>query len=77
MQVDIHVAKTDLSDLIVRAEAGEEVIIARRGKPVVKLVPVKQKQQRRREFGRFAHLNITGDVLETLDESELTAWEGR
>ncbi len=40
MEVNIHEAKTNLSSLIVRAEAGEEVIIARAGKPVVKLVPV-------------------------------------
>jgi prevent-host-death family protein len=40
MEVNIHQAKTNLSSLIVKAEAGEEVIIARAGKPVVKLVPI-------------------------------------
>jgi prevent-host-death family protein len=40
MKVNIHHAKTNLSSLILRAEAGEEVIIARAGKPVVKLVAV-------------------------------------
>jgi len=40
MPVNIHHAKTHLSKLIAQAENGEEVIIARNGKPVVKLVPV-------------------------------------
>lgn len=40
MAVNIHHAKTHLSKLIAQAEKGEEVIIARNGKPVVKLVPV-------------------------------------
>jgi prevent-host-death family protein len=37
---NIHAAKTNLSKLIERAEAGEEVVIARNGKPAVKLTPV-------------------------------------
>jgi prevent-host-death family protein len=41
MIVNIHAAKTNLSKLIEKAEAGEEVVIARNGKPVVKLTPVK------------------------------------
>ena len=39
-QVNIHDAKTRLSSLMARAEAGEEIIIARANKPVVRLVPV-------------------------------------
>jgi prevent-host-death family protein len=38
--VNMHDAKTQLSDLVARAEAGEEIVIARRNKPAVKLVPV-------------------------------------
>jgi len=40
MEVNVHKAKTNLSKLIQQAENGEEVIIARDGKPAVKLVPV-------------------------------------
>ena len=40
MIVNIHAAKTNLSKLIQRAEAGEEIIIARNGAPAVKLTPV-------------------------------------
>jgi len=38
--INMHDAKTQLSDLVARAEAGEEIVIARRNKPVVRLVPV-------------------------------------
>ena len=40
IQANIHQAKTQLSKLIERAEAGEEVVIARNGKPAVRLTPV-------------------------------------
>lgn len=39
-QVGMHEAKTKLSQLVERAESGEEIVIARNGKPVVRLVPV-------------------------------------
>jgi prevent-host-death family protein len=47
MQVTIHQAKTQLSKLIAAAERGEEVIIARRDKPVVRIVPEKRHNPRR------------------------------
>ena len=46
MTVNMHEAKTQLSSLIERALAGEEVIIARAGHPVVKLTPVVAKAGR-------------------------------
>ena len=46
-QVNIHEAKTRLSSLIARAEAGEEIIIARANRPVVRLVPVQAARVRR------------------------------
>jgi prevent-host-death family protein len=47
MQVNIHEAKTHLSELIAQAEAGEEVIIARANKPAVRLVPVVEEKKKR------------------------------
>jgi prevent-host-death family protein len=38
--IDMHEAKTQLSDLVARAEAGEEIVIARDNRPAVRLVPV-------------------------------------
>ena len=73
MQVDIHTAKTALSDLIFRAEAGEDVVIARRGKPAVRLVPVVEGRSRR--FGRFKSLEVVGDVVAPLDDDDLANWK--
>ncbi len=42
----IHEAKTNLSRLIARAEAGEEIVIARADKPVVKLVLTEASKKR-------------------------------
>lgn len=41
--MNIHEAKTNLSKLVERVEAGEEIVIARSGKPVAMLVPVKER----------------------------------
>jgi prevent-host-death family protein len=52
--INMHDAKTQLSDLVARAEAGEEIVIARRNKPAVKLVPVRTIDESRNESGGFA-----------------------
>ncbi len=43
IEVNVHEAKTQLSRLLQRVEAGEEVIIARAGQPVARLVPVARR----------------------------------
>ena len=52
MQVNIHTAKTNLSQLIERVQAGEEVIIAKSGRPVARLTPI--RKSRKRVFGSAA-----------------------
>jgi len=47
MEVNIHEAKTHLSRLLERVAIGEEVIIAKAGKPVAKLVPINEPPKRR------------------------------
>jgi len=47
MTVNVHEAKTHLSRLLARVEAGERILIARAGKPIALLVPVDQRQPRR------------------------------
>jgi len=47
MKVNIHEAKTRLSELLVRVEGGEEVTVARAGKPVARLVPIREHQGKR------------------------------
>ena len=46
MEVNIHEAKTNLSKLIERARSGDEVIIAKAGTPMVRLVPVDRPAKR-------------------------------
>jgi prevent-host-death family protein len=45
--MNVHEAKTHFSSLLARVSAGEEVVIARAGKPVARLVPFNQETQRR------------------------------
>lgn len=52
MQVNIHAAKTNLSRLIEKAQTGEEIIIAKSGKPVARLTPF--RASRKRVFGGAA-----------------------
>ena len=52
MEVNVHHAKTNLSKLIAAVESGEEVIIARAGKPAVKLVMVTPPLRKSRKFLR-------------------------
>ena len=47
MEVNIHEAKTHLSKLLERVALGEEVVIAKAGAPVAKLVPVGTKSRKR------------------------------
>lgn len=46
IRVGMHEAKTQLSKYVELAEAGEEVVIERRGKPVVRLAPVEEQKSR-------------------------------
>lgn len=69
MQVNIHEAKTNLSKLIQRALAGEEVIIARDNVPVVKLVALEApKSQRRLGLAEGFVIYIADDFDEPLED---------
>ncbi|GMV40331.1 MAG: hypothetical protein AMXMBFR64_20470 [Myxococcales bacterium] len=73
--VNIHAAKTHLSRLIERARAGEEVVIARDGTPVARLVPIDPLPTGRR-FGALKGMIVVDDVFfEPLPDEELAAWE--
>ncbi|MDF2735500.1 MAG: prevent-host-death protein [Chloroflexota bacterium] len=45
--VNVHAAKTNLSRLLERAEAGEEIVIGRAGKPIARLVPYRADRPKR------------------------------
>ena len=73
--VNVRAAKTRLSRLLVHAEAGDEVVIARGGKPVARLVPVERQKPRRRFGAMRGQITVDQRFLEPLPEAELTAWE--
>jgi antitoxin (DNA-binding transcriptional repressor) of toxin-antitoxin stability system len=75
-KVTVHVAKTQLSRLIEAALAGEEVVIAKGDKPVVRLVAIPQGQFKLGVLKRGA-LCPGPDFFSPMDEDELAAWEGR
>jgi prevent-host-death family protein len=69
-QFNIHTAKAHLSELIQKALLGEEVIIARDNKPMVKLVAIQPlKRQRKLEFAKGL-ISIQHDFDEPLDDFE-------
>lgn len=74
-QVNIHQAKTELSKLIERAEAGEEIVIARAGRPVAKLVRVGKAGGRRRLGLLDGKFRIPDDFNAPLPEAVLRAFE--
>lgn len=73
--VNIYDAKTNLSNLVERAVAGEDIVIARAGKPMVRLVPV--EELRPRELGQLRHIPLPPDsfFFDPLPEDELALWE--
>lgn len=72
---NIHEAKTQFSRLVEEAAVGEEVIIAKSGKPVARLVAY--SPQSGRQPGRFKKdIHLEEGVFDPLDEDELRCWEG-
>jgi prevent-host-death family protein len=70
--VNVHDAKTNFSRLLERAHAGEEIVVAKAGKPFARLVPLKDREER--QPGRYRQL--TPDTFnDSLPEDELGAWE--
>jgi prevent-host-death family protein len=74
--VTVHAAKTNLSKLIERACAGEEIIIARGDQPVVKLVPVATGDPKREPGTYKGQFTVPPEFFEPPPEDELRRWEG-
>jgi prevent-host-death family protein len=74
--VNTHEAKTHLSRLLKRVAAGEEIMIARAGQPVARLVPIRLTD-RKRELGFAAdELRIADDFDAPLSDEVLSAFYG-
>ena len=74
--VNVHQAKTQLSRLLARVEAGEDVVIARRGEPVARLVGCKPRSRRQADILK-GRLVVPESFFDPLPEEELRAWEDR
>jgi prevent-host-death family protein len=74
--INVHAAKTNLSQLLARVEAGEEVVLARAGHPVARLIPFRPVGAKRRFGGWHGRTWIAQDFDAPLPESIDTAFRG-
>ena len=75
--VNLYEAKTHLSELVERAALGEEVVIAKAGRPRARLVPLARPQAPRRPGAWKGRVVIASDFDAPLPEDVLAAFEGR
>jgi prevent-host-death family protein len=73
-QVNIHQAKTHLSKLLEEVAMGEEVVIARAGKPIAKLVPMTTKPQAKRRPGALKGKIWIAEDFDEMTPEELAEW---
>ena len=73
--VNVHQAKAQLSRLLARVEAGEDVVIARRGQPVVRLVRCAPRSRRQPDTLR-GKIVVPESFFDPLPEEGLRTWEG-
>jgi prevent-host-death family protein len=71
--VNLYDAKAQLSRLIDRATAGEDIVIGRAGRPLVRLVPV--DAMRPRQPGLLKGLTVPDALFDPLPEDEQSLWE--
>ena len=73
--VNVHAAKTNLSRLIERAVAGEEIVIARNNEPVVKVVPIRGVEPRRQRGSLEGVVVVPDSFFDPLPPEELDGWD--
>ena len=73
--ITIHKAKTQLSRLIEKACRGEEIIIARGNKPVVRLVAINDQPGDRQPGAWKGKVHVGPEFFEPLPPEELEGWE--
>lgn len=76
MKVNMHEAKSNLSKLVEAAASGEEVIIARAGKPAVEMIPVRKARGPRRPGLLAGKIRISDEFCET-SEDIVSEFEGK
>ena len=75
--VNVHEAKPHLSRLLDEVGAGTEVIIAKAGKPVARLIPITVSVKQKRLGLLRGKIKIAGDFNAPLADDILAAFEGR
>ena len=73
--VDIHEAEIHLARLLARVEGGEDVVIARDGKPVARLAPLADERAKRRFGSLRGKIDVDDSFFEPLPEEELRGFE--
>ena len=75
-QINIHQAKTQLSKLVEEAAEGEEIIIAKAGKPMARLISLENTiKAPRKPGGLKGQIWISDDFDEPMSEEELALWQ--
>lgn len=74
--VNIHEAKTHFSKLLARVMQGEEIVIAKAGQPVARLIPERPPASDHRVPGIDKGKLRIADDFDEMSESELEAWYG-
>jgi prevent-host-death family protein len=73
--INVHDAKTHFSKLLEQAHTGQEIILAKAGKPYARLMPLAPAVSQRRP-GRLSHLvPLEAAFFDTLPDAEFAAWE--
>lgn len=72
-QVNVHEAKTRLLELLGRVEHGDDIVIARGGVPIARLVAVDPVTER--ELGFLPGVDTAPAFFEPLPHDELAAWQ--
>lgn len=76
VQINIHDAKTHLSRILQRVAAGEEIVIAKAGKPVAKLVPYVAEGATRTPGSAKGQFQLAADFDDPLPADVLDAFDG-
>ena len=76
-KVNVYDAKTNLSRLLDRAAAGEEIVITRHGRPVAKLGPIRPRKKPRKLGTMKGEIKVSKDFDAPLPDEILAAFEGR
>ena len=73
--VNVHDAQTNFSRLLEQAHAGQEIVLAKAGKPYARLVPLAPGVGPRSPGRLAGRIDVT--IFEPLPDDELKSWEGK